>query len=185
MNSIATGAQLVRLPAGFLAAVHRVLTQGRSAVESATLLRQAGYETGEAFHAAFEEWLSSEHGGRPADSLSPEEFWGAFVSFWQSLGWGTVRHEQLHPGVGALECEDWAEAAAGETGHPSCHFTTGVLADLLSRIAGSDVAVLEVECRSAGSGRCRFLYGGVQAMEGVYRGMTEGLSYADAMGRLG
>lgn len=183
MNATATGAQLVRLPADFLAALRRALAAGRSPLEAATLLRQTGYETGPSLHAALKARLAEERG--EAGSLSSAEFWEAFGAFWESLGWGGVRHEPLHPGVAALDSADWAEAdAGGHTGHPSCHFTTGVLAEVLSRIAGEDVAVLEVECRSAGDGRCRFLFGGEAALGEVYGRMAAGLPYTEAVEQL-
>jgi hypothetical protein len=53
---------------------------------------------------------------------------------------------------------------------PSCHFTTGVLANILGRAADGEVAVLEVECRSRGDQRCRFLFGGADAVYSVYVG---------------
>lgn len=186
MNTIAAGAQLVQLPTAFLPALRSALAQGRSPVEAATLLRQVGYGTGEAFHAALEEWLARESGADAADQLSAGEFWSAFGRFWESLGWGTVRHVQLHPGIGALDCTGWVEAdSAGDAGQPSCHLTTGILAELLSRIAGGEVAVMEVECRAADDERCRFLFGGATALGAVYQGMTEGLSYTEALQRLG
>lgn len=184
MNAIIAAAPTLRLPTLFLSALRRALAGGRSPVEAATLLRQVGYESGEAFHAALEDHLAREGGAAP-DALPAEEFWSAFGRLWEEMGWGTLRHVQLHPGVGALDASDWAEAKGEEREHPGCHFTTGVLADLLSRVAGSEVAVMEVECRAAGDGRCRFLFGGVEALGEVYRGMTEGLPYAEAVERLG
>ncbi|MBV9773633.1 MAG: hypothetical protein JO040_06765 [Gemmatimonadetes bacterium] len=186
MNTTAIGAQLVRLPAPFLPAMLRALAHGRSPMDAATLLRQMGYETGEAFHAALEEWLAGRGPAGSSDSLGADEFWDAFAGFWAENGWGTVRHVQLHPGIGALDCTDWIEAqAAAEAGQSGCHLTTGIFADLLGRIAGGDVAVMEVECASAGGERCRFLFGGTEALGGVYTGMTEGLSYDQALAHLG
>lgn len=186
MNTTATGAQLVRLPAPFLPAMLRALAQGRSPVDAATLLRQMGYETGEAFHAALEEWIAERDPTGSLDALGADRFWDDFSGFWAELGWGTVRHVQLHPGVGALDCTDWIEArAAGEAGQSGCHLSTGVFADLLGRVAGGEVAVMEVECASAGADRCRFLFGGMEALGQVYEGMTEGLPYDRAVARLG
>lgn len=186
MNTTAIGAQPVRLPAAFLPAMLRTLAQGRSPLDAATLLRQMGYETGEAFHDALEEWIGERLPGRSPESLGADDFWEAFAGFWADFGWGTVRHVQLHPGVGALDCTDWIEAgAAGEAGHSGCHLTTGIFADLLGRVAGGDVAVMEVECASTGGGRCRFLFGGPEVLGTVYTGMTEGVPYDQAVARLG
>ena len=65
--------------------------------------------------------------------------------------------------------------------HPSCHLTTGMFADLFGRVAGAPVAVLEVECRSTGAPRCRFLVGSPAVMEQIYDDMGRGLPYEDAI----
>jgi hypothetical protein len=64
---------------------------------------------------------------------------------------------------------------------PACHITTGLFADLFGRVAGSAVAVLEVECRSAGHPRCRFLVGSPEVMDAVYEEMVRGVPYGDAV----
>ncbi|HEX7241578.1 MAG TPA: V4R domain-containing protein [Longimicrobiaceae bacterium] len=184
MNTVAA-APLVRIPSAFLAATRRGLGHGRSPVDSAMLLRQVGYESGEAFHAALEEWVARERGGSSPGSLPQDEFWAAFEEFWEEMGWGTVRHQALHAGIGALDCTGWTEAAAArDAGEQFCHFSTGVFADLLGRVAGTEVAVMEVECEAAGGGRCRFLFGGAAALGGVYEGMSQGLSWHEALSRL-
>jgi hypothetical protein len=44
-------------------------------------------------------------------------------------------------------------------------------------VAGAPLAVMEVECRSMGSDRCRFLLGSTETMQHVYNDMTQGKSY--------
>lgn len=186
MNATLTAAHTVRFPAAFLPALRRTLAQGRSPVEAATLLRQLGYDAGAGFYAALEERIAWQRPGATLGTLPDGEFWPEFSAFWEDAGWGTVRHEQLHPGVGALECEGWAEvAAAREAGDAYCHLTTGIFADVLGRLAGGEVAVMEVECEAAGGDRCRFLFGGAAALGAVYEGMTQGLGAGDAVARLG
>ena len=46
------------------------------------------------------------------------------------------------------------------------------------------LAVLEVECRSRGSHRCRFLVGSAEVMGHLYERMTEGASYQEAAAAL-
>jgi hypothetical protein len=41
---------------------------------------------------------------------------------------------------------------------------------------------MEVECRSNGAPRCRWLLGSADMMQHVYDGMARGESYADAAG---
>ncbi|HEX2190496.1 MAG TPA: V4R domain-containing protein [Longimicrobiaceae bacterium] len=186
MNATATAAHGLRLPAAFLPAVRRALAQDRSPLEAATLLRQVGYDSGAGFHAALEERIAWERPGATLGTLPEGEFWPEFSAFWQDAGWGTVRHVQLHPGVAALECDGWAEAAAArEAGDRFCHLTTGIFADLLGRLAGSDVAVMEVECEADGGDRCRFLFGGPAALAAVYEGMSQGMGAGEAVARLG
>ncbi|HEX2093219.1 MAG TPA: 4-vinyl reductase [Longimicrobiaceae bacterium] len=186
MSTAAPTTPFVRLPGAFLPTVRRALAQGRDPMEAAVLLRQVGYDSGEGFYAALEHRIAWERPGASIGTLPDDEFWPEFAAFWDEIGWGTVRHEPLHPGVGALECTGWTEAtSARESGEQFCHLTTGVFTHLLSRLAGGDVAVMEVECEAAGSDRCRFLFGSPAALGSVYEGMTQGLSPEDAVARLG
>jgi hypothetical protein len=56
-----------------------------------------------------------------------------------------------------------------------------MFADLFGRLAGAPVAVLEVECRSAGQERCRFLVGSPDVMDAVYEEMGNGTDYETAV----
>ncbi|NIP81469.1 MAG: hypothetical protein GWM90_20525, partial [Gemmatimonadetes bacterium] len=53
----------------------------------------------------------------------------------------TVEHEELHAGVGTLTARDWFEVDPASS-TPACPFSTGVLANILGRVAGQDVAVM-------------------------------------------
>lgn len=175
-DAISAGIML-NLPKATLGAVHRAVGSTHSPAEAAALLRQIGFETGQEFLQAFRHWLEhhrQEAGADPA-SLSTEEFWSHLSAYFSSLGWGRMDFEQLHSGVGALSSQDWAEADAHEGGRqPACHFSTGMLADLLSRLIGADLAVMEVDCRGRGDARCRFLLGGAEALQRVYAGLRQG-----------
>ena len=57
-----------------------------------------------------------------------------------------------------------------------------MFADFFGRVAGAPLAVMEVECRSAGADRCRFLLGSTDVMQAVYEQMSQGTGYADAVG---
>lgn len=182
----AARAPLLRLPAGALLAIHRVLAQHGSPEESAALVRELGFETGEAFHGAFSAWLSEqEEDGDPA-SLPADRFWPLLAEFFSSLGWGRLELELPHAGVVSLSSPSWAEADADAgAGQPTCHLTTGLLADLLGRVAGTDLAVMEVECRSRGDRECRFLLGSAEALGLLHGRLREGASYPEALEALG
>ncbi len=180
-----SGRHLVRFPAGFLTALHRTLRQGRSLAEAAFLLRQIGYEAGGDFLAAFEHWAEEEMDQAPLTTLPPEQFWNRLSTFCESLGWGTLQWEPLHNGVAALDAPNWLEAEGVEgEAHPGCQVTTGLLADLLTRMAADDVAVMEAECRAQGGARCRFLFGSPALLSQIYEEMQRGTSHLEAVRRL-
>jgi hypothetical protein len=60
-----------------------------------------------------------------------------------------------------------------------------MFADFFGRIADHPVAVLEVECRSAGDARCRFLIGSADVMGQVYEEMGRGTAYPAAVAEVG
>ncbi len=169
------------LPAGFLPSLHHALAHGRTPAEAAALLRQVGYESGEAFYQAF-----AEENGAVAESLPAERFWERLSAFFAERGWGELRWEPLHPGIAVLDSPDWVEAEGGEgEQHPGCHLTMGLLSDLLTRIANDDVAVLETECRGRGDARCRFLFGSPAVLGLLYEEILQGTTYDEALRRLG
>ena len=81
----------------------------------------------------------------------------------------------------ALDSSDWAEAEPGTAETPMCFFSAGMLADLMGRVSGETVAVMEVECRSRGDSICRFLSASPETLQEVYEKMTGGMSYAEAL----
>lgn len=174
-----TGRPMLKVPAATLAAMHRAARQLSPPAEAAALVRQIGYESGEGFLEEFSAWLMhhrQDPGVTPGD-LSADEFWHLLSAFFGRFGWGRLDFEQLHEGVAALRSPDWVEAhALGQTRQPSCHFTTGMLADLLGRLTDSEVAVLEVSCRARGDGACRFLFGSSEGLQLVYEGLRAGQS---------
>ncbi|MEO7096202.1 MAG: V4R domain-containing protein, partial [Polyangiales bacterium] len=64
----------------------------------------------------------------------------------------------------------------------SCHFSSGMFSDFFGRLSDAPLAVMEVECRSAGAERCRFLLGSAEVMEHVYNSMSGGETYESAVG---
>jgi predicted hydrocarbon binding protein len=186
MTETTSGTRWLRLPAATLTALPHLLVQGRSPLEAATLLREIGYGTGEALSAALERWLLATGGGEELGALAPEQFWGTLSRFFEDLGWGTLRFERLHPGLAALDAREWAEADP-ESGaaQPGCHLSTGIFAELLGRAAGSEVAVMEVACRSRGDESCRFVFGSPETLRQVYDEMQTGAPLASAIERLG
>ncbi|MBA4159315.1 MAG: hypothetical protein H0X65_17845 [Gemmatimonadetes bacterium] len=176
----------IRVPESLLATITRALAADRSPREAAVLLRQIGFDAGSSFFEIFTNWLDEQETGVSIHSLPAPRFWRLFSDFWNSLGWGTLEHRQLHAGVAVLESTGWVEAEPGRDGSGTgCHLTTGLLADLLRRVAGEDVAVMEVGYEVPGSDRCRFLIGGPETLMALHREVEQGYSIDDALTRLG
>ena len=140
-----------------------------------TVLQEPGYAAGEGLFKAFTAVNS-------ATDLDADMLGEALSEFFTSGGWGSVTLHPVGTGALALDSTDWAEAAPGTAQSPMCFFSAGMLADFLGRFADETVAVMEVECRSRGDERCRFLSATPQVLEKVYDEMTAGRSYADALG---
>ncbi len=162
------------LPVASLAALREALLAEIGANAAARVLQAAGHAAGDALF----EILDAGAGAAPdggTGALGEAAFWRRLNDLFATRGWGHLEHDALHPGVGALESGDWVEAeAAGSAGRPSCFFTTGMLARILGRTAGADLAVLEAECRARGDLHCRFLFGGPEALSAVYDALCAG-----------
>jgi predicted hydrocarbon binding protein len=167
----------------------KVIHQLRAALErdtglqAASYLQEAGFAGGEELHAEFAEWLVATRGvERPAD-LDAQFLSEVLSQFFAELGWGQLTARTLGQAVLALDSTEWAEAAdEGRGEFPSCHLTCGLLADFFGRLSDGVVAVMEVECRSRGDARCRFLAGAPETLSTLYDRMAQGSSYADALG---
>lgn len=151
-------------------------------VAAAPLLQEAGFASGEALTEAFSAWLADRYGVEAAQDLDAAFLGEALSGFFESNGWGTLELTQVSEGVLAIDAPMWAEATPGSGTYPSCHVSSGMLADVFSRLGGGQFAAMEVECRSRGDGRCRFLLAAPETLTLVYERMTHGMGYAQALG---
>jgi hypothetical protein len=175
MNATATDTRFVQVPAGFISSLRRALASDRQPLEAVNLLRQVGYEVGESVSQAL-----ADHLGQNSGDLDVDRFWSGVSDYFEELGWGRVEHRRLHPGVGALDLVDWLEA--GSDGGPAgCHVSTGFFTDVLGRVAGAGVVVMEVP---AEPGRSRLLFGSGETLGAVYQHIAGGASLDDALARL-
>jgi len=149
-------------------------------LNAAALLQEAGYAGGPALYDAFAKWVAA-HGGSTPDALEASEFSAKATQFFKEAGWGSVEVGALHS-VATVDSSDWAESdPAHPMEYPGCYYTSGVLADFFTRLAGEPLAVMEVECRSMGGDRCRFLVGSGEQMQQVYDAMSQGVGYEEAV----
>jgi len=146
----------------------------RSPDQAIAVLQEAGYAAGEGLYQAFTAV------NNPTD-LDADLLGETLSDFFKSGGWGTVTMSPVGTGALALDSSDWAEAEPGTSQTPMCFFSTGMLADFLGRLSDESISVMEVECRSRGDARCRFLSATPEVLQRVYEGMTEGRTYVEAL----
>jgi predicted hydrocarbon binding protein len=167
----------------------KVIHQLRAALErdtglqAASYLQEAGFAGGEELYAEFSKWLATTRGVEQPADLDAQYLSEVLSQFFAEQGWGALTAQTLGPAVLALDSTEWAEASEEGRGEfPSCHLTCGLLADFFGRLSDGLVAVMEVECRSRGDARCRFLAGAPETLSALYDRMAQGSSYADALG---
>lgn len=151
---------------------------------AAAYLQDAGYAGGETVFASFRAWLE-QRGIGAAEELDMADFQRHASEYFREAGWGTLDIGTLNGAVITVDSENWAESdPSAQLDRPSCHFTTGMFADFFGRLSDVPLSVLEVECRSAGASRCRFLLGATDVMRYVYEEMKRGERYEAAAGRV-
>jgi predicted hydrocarbon binding protein len=176
-----TGSGMVAITRDALAALRGALLRD-TGMAAAGYLQEAGYAGGGPLFDAFHRW-SSARGAAAPESLSVDAFQREAAEFFRQAGWGSLEIGALYDTVATLDSRDWGEAAPGTLEQPGCHISAGMFADFFGRIADAPLAVMEVECRSAGGERCRFLLGSAEVMQGVYDGMSAGEGYEAAVSR--
>lgn len=168
----------IRFPADSLLALRRALVREVGTQTATRTIREAGHAAGDIL---FERLTRDDDA---PESTPQATFWGRLAGLFRELGWGAIEPEEPHPGVGALLARDWFEVDE-RAAHPTCPFTTGVLANILGRVAGGDVAVMVVACDGGEPACCRFLFGSRAVLEDLYGGLREGQDLHTALGTLG
>lgn len=164
-----------------LHALRHVISQTQLA-ESALTLQEAGYTAGEDIFACFRRWLPGFTGVQDPADLDARVLGDVLSEFFKALGWGSITVDHLGAAGLAVDSTDWAEAEPGAGAEqPCCYLSAGMLASFLGRLAGSSVAVLEVECRSCNDARCRFLAGAPDTLQTVYNSISSGKDYREAL----
>jgi predicted hydrocarbon binding protein len=171
------GNALVAMTRDSLLALRMVLFRDVGA-DAATLLQEAGIAGGPGLFDTFTKWLS-DRGYSAPDTLGATDFADRATEFFKDAGWGSISVGALDT-VATIDSSDWAEGDPNfPLEFPGCYYSTGVFADFFGRLAGEPLAVMEVECRSRGAERCRFLIGSEETMQRVYDEMGRGVAYTD------
>ncbi|HEV8400018.1 MAG TPA: V4R domain-containing protein [Gemmatimonadales bacterium] len=146
----------------------------RAPDQAIAILQEAGYAAGEGLYRAFAA------ANNPSD-LDADVFAETLSEFFTRGGWGALTMSPVGTEALALDSSDWVEAEPGTSQTPMCFFSAGMLADFLGRMSDEPVSVMEVECRSRGDERCRFLSATPDVLQRVYEAMTEGRTYEEAL----
>jgi len=163
------------MPVEFLTALHGAVSDPQSAVPP-DAVRDAGFHAGSAMYDAFSAWLS--YGGEYGpESLEDSRFAALVSEYFAAAGWGEIAFTSLSDAVIALDSDQWSEADAAGGG---CLVSTGIFSGFFGRLAEAPIAVLEVECRSTGDSRCRFLLGSGDVLSYVHEAMVRGIPYERA-----
>jgi hypothetical protein len=167
-------ARSVTLPVGALAALRGAVL---AAPDGQLRLRDAGFAAGGALYEAFAERARRRTGREPV-ALPLPDFAAELGAFFREQGWGALdAAAEPDAETVALAAADWAEAdAEPETpaAYPACHFSTGMFAGFLARVAGRPLAVLETRCRAAGDERCEFVVGSPPVMDRLWERIRAG-----------
>ena len=152
--------------------VHALRAAVLATADGETRLRDAGFDAGRALYDDFAAWMAARAGVADPAIASLGAFGQALGAYAEAHGWGTLALEAGDgadtDGLPTLRADGWFEVErktdGGHAPYPSCLFTTGLLAGFLTRLAGQPLAVLELECASAGDAACRFVVGGEVAL---------------------
>lgn len=148
------------------------------------ILQEAGYASGPALYQAFVNWCT-QHGYGAPEEVAASTFHQLATAYFAELGWGSVSVTTLSDAVVTVDSADWAEAdPTSAMQFPGCYLSSGMLADFFGRLAGAQLTSMEVECRSMGHERCRFILGSAETIQHVYDSLTQGISYEDALSQM-
>lgn len=176
-------AGVIAIGGGALHSLRRALMTDLGPDGGAARLQEIGYAAGEQLYEHFCAWLPPRTGVDDPGDLDAATLGEVFTMFFSDLGWGSVNVEQLGARGLALSSDGWAESHPNEGAQfPSCYVSTGMLASFLTAMAGGHaLAAMEVECRSQGDARCRFLTGAPETLEAVYQAAAEGRDFESVM----
>lgn len=150
----------------------------------AAVMQESGIAGGESVFAAFRDWCEQDGQGAP-DSMAYSAFQHSAARFFAESGWGTVSMTPIGDTAVAFDSPDWSEAdPAAVMPYPACYYSAGMLSDFFGRMADGALGCMEVECRTNGAERCRFLLTSPEVVTHVYQRLTEGVGYQDSLREL-
>lgn len=156
----------IQLPSGLL--------EDLQAIAGAEALETAGRRAGTWLAAALGEALATEE----LSQAPTQAFWDALGEILRGRGWGRLRQERVHSGLGVVVAEDWMETGSSDS--PGCPFTIGLLGALFEQVAGEPVAVLQTAFEGHEE-ECRFVFGSEAAVRELRARLEDGVSEEAAL----
>ncbi len=171
----------IMIPGDAMRAIRQRLDQEVGRETATRALQEAGHAAGDYLFQRVEEMLGTDDPG----TVPSNTFWNHLSHVARELGWGALAHQEIHPGVGALTATDWFELEPHAHDSP-CPFTTGALSNVLGRVAGQDMAVMQVPCDHHDEQPCaRFVFGAPAVLDELYSGLSQGQGLDTALTELG
>ncbi|MFQ5702612.1 MAG: V4R domain-containing protein [Gemmatimonadales bacterium] len=181
MTPIELNGAMLGVGRAFLHTLRRSLDRDLG-VKSAVCLQEAGYAAGAQIYQSFCAWLPGYTGIDDPSDLDSNALGEVLSAYFEAIGWGRLTVERAGKSGIAITSSNWAESDPGAHADlPSCYVASGMFADFMGRLAGTPVAVMEVECRTRNESRCKFLLGAPETMESVYEALTNGDDYESAL----
>jgi predicted hydrocarbon binding protein len=106
---------------------------------------------------------------------------------WALYGWGQIDFSFALKDKGFVEvrvAQAMYSDAVGNIGRTSDHIMAGVLASVVSELAGRELECVEVGCRSKGDQRCTFVLGMKARVDPIAAWVKQGVSVQDILARL-
>ena len=166
-----------------LAALRTVLFRD-AGTNAANYLYEAGFAGGGAVYEAFTRWCRTRQLPVP-EAMTAPDFEKRAGEFFSELGWGSLRVSVVHDSALALDSPNWGEAdPASGMQFPGCYLTAGMLTAFFARVGSDPITVMEVECRSMGAERCRFIVASPETVQHVYDAMVGGVDHDAALAKM-
>ena len=169
---------MLALPRGAFARL-RDLVWHATAEHAPGYLQEAGYGAGEQVYQGFVNWCAKHSYGVP-ESIAAANFPKLAEWFFNELGWGHVSVGTIGNAVVTVDANNLPDVGA-QVQFPGCYMSSGMFADFFSRLAGAQLVSREVECRTIGNERCRFVIASAETIQHMYDGMAQGMHYEQAL----
>lgn len=181
-----TGTRMVSIPEDFILGLHTGLEE-ETGEAAGVVLYQCGRWWGRQFikrHGGeMRQFYESEQGDLPLHF-----YLQVLRRVWALYGWGKIdlSFDLRDKGFISVSVENAMYSdVVGNVGRPTDHVIAGVIASIVSDLAGRDLECVEIACRSQGDLRCEFLVGIQSRLDVVAAWMKNRRTRAEILAAIG